>query len=233
MRVTPAVVIVPFLVLLLTWLSLRAIDPGAELFDIALGELDRFSTLENALYRDVFTARSGTLRNYDPLVREIKALHGSLARLRETAAIDSETTAALNQLVTSVDRQEELVEQFKSDNSLLRNSLAYFAEFSGRLGNPSLDTSSSQQVSALGAAILRLSLDTTPATANEVQDRLDTLFRQNEPASDDEAIRALVAHGRLLQHLLPATDSLVKSLAAAPETRDLDVLRALALREQS
>jgi DAHL domain len=93
MRVTPGVAIVPILVLLLTWLSLRAIDPGAELFDIAVGELDRFSTLENALYRDVFTARAGTLRNYDPLVREINALHDSLARLRETAAIDSETTA--------------------------------------------------------------------------------------------------------------------------------------------
>src|SRR5258708_5090333 len=94
MRVTPAVAIVPILVLLLTWLSLRAINPEAELFDIALGELDRFAMLENALYRDVFTARAGTLRNYDPLVREINALHDSLARLRETAAIDSETTAA-------------------------------------------------------------------------------------------------------------------------------------------
>jgi len=75
MRVTPAVAIVPLLVLLLTWLSLRAFDPEAELFDIALGELDRFAMLESALYRDVFTARAGTLRNYDPLVREINALH--------------------------------------------------------------------------------------------------------------------------------------------------------------
>jgi hypothetical protein len=46
MRATPAVAIVPLLVLLLTWLSLRAIDPEAELFDIALGELDRFATLD-------------------------------------------------------------------------------------------------------------------------------------------------------------------------------------------
>src|ERR1700736_1558937 len=116
MRVTPAVAIVPILVLLLTWLSLLAIDPEAELFDIALGELDRFAMLESGLHRDVFTARAGTLRNYDPLVREINALRDSLARLRETAAIDSEMTVALDQLVASVDRQEELVEHFKSHN---------------------------------------------------------------------------------------------------------------------
>src|ERR1700756_3865890 len=51
------------LVLLLTWLSLRAANPEAELFDHALMELNRFVMLENALYRDVFAARSGTLRN--------------------------------------------------------------------------------------------------------------------------------------------------------------------------
>ena len=39
---------------------------------------------ENALYRDVFSARIGTLRSYDPLVREIGVLHGSLDRLRQT-----------------------------------------------------------------------------------------------------------------------------------------------------
>ena len=82
MRLTPVVAIVSFLVLLLTWLSLRAINPEAELFDQALAEIDHFATMENALYRDVFTARAGTLRNYDPLVHEIVALRNSLDRLR-------------------------------------------------------------------------------------------------------------------------------------------------------
>jgi len=69
MKVTPAAAIVSLLVLLLTWLSLRAINPEAELFDLAFAALDRFAMLESALYRDVFTTRAGTLRNYDPLVR--------------------------------------------------------------------------------------------------------------------------------------------------------------------
>jgi hypothetical protein len=75
MKVIPAAAIVSLLVLLLTWLSLRAINPEAGLFDLAFAALDRFAMLESALYRDVFTARAGTLRNYDPLVREINELH--------------------------------------------------------------------------------------------------------------------------------------------------------------
>jgi len=228
MRVTPAVVIVPFLVLLLTWLSLRAIDPGAELFDVALGELDRFSTLENALYRDVFTARSGTLRNYDPLVREIKALHGSLARLRETAAIDSETTAALNQLVTSVDRQEELVEQFKSENALLHNSLSFFGRFSVRPASSDLGPA----ISAAAAAMLHLTLDTSSAAARAVQDRLDELGNRARSSGDGETVEALLAHGRLLHHLLPAVDNTLTVMRALPRKQDQDSLRAMILMRQ-
>jgi hypothetical protein len=79
MRVAPATAIVVSLVLLLTWFSLRAVDPQAELFDRALAELDHFGMIESTLHRDVFTARTGRLRSYDPLVNEINALHSSPA----------------------------------------------------------------------------------------------------------------------------------------------------------
>jgi hypothetical protein len=62
MKTVLAAATVASLILLLTWLSIHAIDPQAELFDHALTELDRFVTIENALYRDVFAARAGMLR---------------------------------------------------------------------------------------------------------------------------------------------------------------------------
>jgi hypothetical protein len=49
MRITPVVSIVVVLVLLLSWLSLHATNPNAELFDRAFAEIDRFAMLENAL----------------------------------------------------------------------------------------------------------------------------------------------------------------------------------------
>ena len=225
MRVISAAVIVSLLVLLLTFLSLRAIDPEAELFDLALGELDRFSVLENALYRDVFTARAGTLRNYDPLVREINALHNSLARLRETAAIDSETTAVLDQLVTSVDRQEELVEQFKSENALLHNSLSFFGRFSVRPASSDLGPA----ISAAAAAMLHLTLDTSSAAARAVQDRLDELGSRARSSGDTESVEALLAHGRLLHDLLPEVDITLTAMRALPRKQDQDTLRAMVL----
>ncbi len=66
MNVTLAAVAVPTLVVLLTWLSFRAIDADAERYDRALKALDRFTMMEIALHRDALSARAGMLRNYDP-----------------------------------------------------------------------------------------------------------------------------------------------------------------------
>jgi signal transduction histidine kinase/ActR/RegA family two-component response regulator len=231
MRLTPAAAIVPLLIVLLTWLSLRAINPNAELFDRALGEIDHFATTENALYRDVFTARAGSLRNYDPLVREINDLYESLDRLRETAAVDSETTTAVDQLAASIRRQEELVEQFKSNNALLHNSLSFFGRFSVRLASSDLGPT----ISAAAAAMLHLTLDTSSAAAGELHVRLDELAQQAQAriSGDGESVGALLAHGRLLHDLLPAVDSTLRTMRALPRKRDQDALRAMVLTRQA
>ena len=227
MRLAPVVAIVCFLVLLLTWLSLRAINPEAELFDQALAETDHFATMENALYRDIFTARAGTLRNYDPLVAEIVSLRSSLDRLRKTAVIDAETAEAVDRLAASVDRQEDLVERFKSDNALLHNSLSFF----GRLSVRPVSSELGPAISSAAAAMLHLTLDTSPAAAGEVEDRLNELAKQAQP-SDSDSIIPLLAHGRLLHDLLPAVDNTLKAMRAVPRKSDQDALRSLVLARQ-
>ena len=62
MRVSPAAVAVPFLLLLLTWLLLSGLNLNSPLFDRQLRALDDFAMIENALHRDVLTARAGLLR---------------------------------------------------------------------------------------------------------------------------------------------------------------------------
>jgi signal transduction histidine kinase len=231
MKVTPAAAAVPLLLLLLTWLSLRAINTDAELFDRALGALDHFAMVENALSRDVLSARAGMLRNYDPLVREVNALHDSLDRLRDTVPVDAETAAAIDRLAASVSRQEELVEQFKSDNALLQNSLAYFGVFSVRLATLDNDGPLVSAVSGLAIATLHLTLDTSPAAAREVEDRLHEVAKL-PPSSDADSIRALLAHGRLLRELLPATDGVLKALLTAPSKQEQEAVRTMVLTHQ-
>jgi signal transduction histidine kinase/FixJ family two-component response regulator len=228
MKITPAIIAVPFLVVLLTWLSLRAVDPAAERFDLALGEMDNFGVLEAALRRDVLSARTGVLRNYDPLVRDTNELDGSLDRLQRVAVTDTATESAVDRLAMTVARQDHLVEQFKSNNALLQNSLAYFSVFSSDWDGPL-----APPVGSLAAAMLRLTLDTSPASAQAVQDRLDELARQASTFGEATSADSLLAHGHLLHDLLPATDGVLKAIITMPQERNLEALRTLVLARQS
>jgi signal transduction histidine kinase/CheY-like chemotaxis protein len=232
MRVTPAAATVPVLLVLLTWLSLHSINTDAEMFDRALGALDDFARLESTLQRDVLTARAGMLRNYDPLVLEVNALDDSLVRLRETAA-DAETAAAIDGLAASIDRQEKLVEQFKSDNALLQNSLAHFGSFSARLVSSERNGPVGPAVGAVSDAMLHLTLDTSATVAGEVESRLDDLSKQPAPSGSADLVQALLAHGRLLQRLLPATDGVLNALLGVPGKPEQEAVRTLVLTRQA
>jgi signal transduction histidine kinase len=226
------VAVLPLLVLVLTWLSLGALDTDAEPYDRALGEMDRQAMLQAGLHRDVLSARAGMLRNYDPLVQEVGALEASLARLRRAPAVGPEAAAVVGRLASSLDREEMLVEQFKSDNALLQNSLSYFQLFASRLGTMYPAGPMAGAVGALAGAMLRLTLDTSPATAREVEDRLQDLARQPVPESDAPAAKAFLAHGRLLHDLLPSVDHTLKVLSTLPRQQDWQTLRTILLTHQ-
>jgi signal transduction histidine kinase len=228
MRLAPAVTTVVALALLLTWFSWSAVNPDAETFDHALAELNQFGMTENALSRDIFTARAGMLRNYDPLVHEVNALRESLQRLSDICDFDSESTTGIAQLVSSVDSQEEMVEHFKTDNALLHNSLAFFGRFSVQPSLSELDPA----ISAAAAAILNLTLDTSSAAVRDVEDRLSELDRQASQDGLGNSVQALLAHGRLLDQILPSMDNTLRSMRRLPLKHDEDALRKVILAKQ-
>ncbi|MEH2487486.1 signal transduction histidine kinase [Bradyrhizobium sp. AZCC 2230] len=229
MRAARSVVIVIGLSALLTWLSLRAVNPEAEVFDRALDELEHFSQIEDALYRDFLSARTGLLRNYDPLGDEINALRDSLERLRGTVAINTEINEQIDRLAASVDRQEQLLEMFKSQNAILQNSLSFFARFAAHSDVRDLDLA----ISSAAAAILHLTLDTTSIAVGEAQRRLDNLEWEALSDGQTDMVEPFLAHGRLLHNLLPSVDSMLKAMMMLPRKKDQDALRATILDRQS
>jgi hypothetical protein len=95
-------------------------------------------------------------------------------RSRDDVSEDAAAAAAIERLATEAARQEELTEQFKSANAVLQNSLAYFPVLSARLAAADRSGPAAAAVSSLAAAMMRLTLDTSPAVLREVAD-LQTL----------------------------------------------------------
>jgi hypothetical protein len=233
MKAASAAAAILILLLALSWLAFRAVDPEAERFDRALKALDRFTVMETSLHRDVLSARAGLLRNYDPLVRELNALRDALGRLRDNSSEYAEEAAAIDRFAAAAARQEELTERFKSDNAQLQNSLAHFRLFSARLSASDRSSPLAPGVSALAAAMLQLTLDTSPAAARDVADRLNELAMQSFPTDAAPSVRAMLAHAGLLHDLLPTTDSVLRALLAAPSQAELKTIRTMILARQA
>ena len=232
MKMTSAAAAVSVLLVLLTWLFSRAIDADAERYDRALKALDRFTMLEIALQRDVLSARAGMLRNYDPLVQEVNDLREALGRLHDNTSEDAQEAAAVDRFATEAALQEQLTEQFKSDNALLHNSLAYFQLLSARLSASDGSGPLAPAVSALASAMLHLTLDTSSAAAREVEDRLNALVAQPVTSAEAASVQVLLAHGRLLHDLLPITDGVLRAFLAAPSKGEIKTLRTMILTRQ-
>ena len=215
------------LLLLLTWLLLRGMNTGTTSLDDGLRALDDFAIAESALHRDVLSARVGMLRNYDPLVHEVETLHISIERLRLSAPEDRELAASIESLSRLVESQERSTEQFKTNNALLQNSLAYFELFSARLAAQQPGSVLVRQVSDLSTALLHLTLDTSPTAAADVDDRLAKFPVSGLSEVQATVVDSMLAHARLLRALLPETDQTVRVLFALPTDREQGVVREL------
>ncbi len=231
MKVAPAMVGVAFLLALLTWLLLNGLNLNSDRYDRQTQALADFTRFERGMSREVLTSRAGLSRNYDALVQMVDAYDAALVRLREAAGRDREQVAAIDVLAARAARQEQLIEQFKSKNALLRNSFTYFSMFSARLSS-SNDRPLVADVSALAAAMLQLTLDTSEIPAAELQARLDNLARLQISSEDNELLHAAVAHGQLLHDLLPDVDAILKTLVAEASNREQDAVHALIVKRQ-
>src|SRR5262245_60776077 len=227
MRLLSGALGVVLLLALLTWLLLRGIDTNAPGYAATVRTFDDFALAEASLHRDVLQARAGLLRNYDTLVNAVEAMQDAVSRLHSHAQTEGLDVGPADRLAATVSQQEELTERFKSSNALLQNSLSYVGLLSTSPAFGARDAQLAPATGALAAALLYLTRDTSPDAVKVLQERIDRLASQAPTVGPDaEAARALLAHSRLLQELLPAVDETLKALVAAPSRQPLEELRA-------
>ena len=212
------------LVGLLTWLLVRSFEPhDADLVEMRRA-LDMLALNDSLLHGNVLKARTGLLRDYDPLVRDVENMRASIARLK---SYDWGTATPILDIEDAFEQEEGLVEVFKTDNALLENSLAYFDLLSDRVAQPDGDVRLAAAVNALESAVAHLALDASPEVARVVQSRLDGLQRVHiaDPNLVD-SLANLVSRGQLLVELLPRLDQGLRRLMGTSTQQGRQAVRA-------
>lgn len=234
--------IVASLLVLLTYLWLQSRSPDLER-RTRLQEALRTLELQDAeLMRDVLLARAGLLPNYDALTRTGQNLIQLSRRLRAELGRDSrEVPKALlvsaDTLVTALEDKLALVEHYKSDNALLRNSVMYF-DRAGRTMPSRARTGQTGDIGHLWRVMFSFVETFEPGLTQEIQAELDRLSKAGSLAGESQA---LIAHGRLIVAVLPKLDARLRDIIRAPTATHVGVLqnalqgygRALEVRAQA
>lgn len=223
-----------FLLALLTWLLLRGADSDAPAYATTLRAFDDYALAEASLHRDVLQSRAGLLRDYDSFVSAVRAMQNAVVVLRSHARMAGLDAGPVDRLASAVARQEELVEQFKTSNALLQNSLSYVGPMSTNPAFHAQDPRLASAINALAAAVLYLSRDTSSDALKALQERIDR-FGERVPTGspDDEVARAMLAHARLLYQELPAVDVTLKAFIAVPSRQAMEEARAMFVLHRS
>ncbi|MDO7942247.1 two-component system VirA-like sensor kinase [Xanthomonas euvesicatoria] len=186
-------------------LCMAALDRDTQRYGHALDALDALDMVDTNLDNDVLKARIGLLRDYDSLVSGDARARDILQHLRHLADHDPALFRAIAALDADYNEKSLQRELFKSQNSLLSNSLAYFWSESSAQIRQGEDPAEARAAGMLASAVQRLSLDTTGDAVALARRRLDEAAQRTTSAP-------LLPHGRMLLKLLPETDTTIRRM---------------------
>jgi signal transduction histidine kinase len=189
-------------------------------------DLRRLDALGAQLDRELLLSRAGLVMHYDGLTRGFRELRRTTRQLAAPPAElgfepDPELRAALLRLEALLREQEHLLDRFKSDNAVLRNSRQYFPvlldELRDRLAHTPAAETMRERLAAILAALAHL--DAAPAgdAVALLSVGLDELQRSGESSLLERGeVEIVLKHGRLIVEHHASVDQLVARALALP-----------------
>jgi PAS domain S-box-containing protein len=217
------------LLLLLVYLLVRSSSADQPLRSSMQAQLREFALRDAELTRDALQARAGLLMHYDALAQDRRRLLEAVDALKMSALVEhgdaaSALRAPVDDLARAVDAKLADVERFKTDDALLRNSVAYLTYTIARLDTQRGTRSAmAGDIDAVSSTFLRFIQSPSSASAAEFEAVLARLASRDDPDAD---LRVLLAHGELVANLLPKVVALLHQIVAAPTTDRLGQLQA-------
>src|SRR6478735_4444508 len=179
----------------------------------------------------VLKSRSAMMSQYDPLVHALRSLRAVLARLQRVPGfLGRDAALDLRQKLREGEAQlrdkDELVENFKTHNAVLQNSLHYFPILANSVIDRARAAPSGGDVaSRIQALISAIMLFDTAADADSTS---RVLAAQRDLALATEAAQQLgldheqqliLAHSRIILERKPVSDKIVQQILAVPLPR--------------
>jgi serine phosphatase RsbU (regulator of sigma subunit) len=187
------------------------------------------------LSKQVLAARFGLLNQYDPLnaTESELTLAGYELKARIAAAVgpDAPLDESLSRLEEAIVQQREIIERFKAENSVLKNSVHYLPTAAGELSRtserdwriPAQDAAQAAIAALSRAALVYCIVGDESARRAYAQALADlNMRRASLPEKFSVQAESLLSHARVILDKQPAVDGWVQLALAGAVGQGLD-----------
>jgi two-component system, sensor histidine kinase and response regulator len=215
---------------LLTFLFVQQRPPDSGQHDQVMQDFRSLERLDAEIDADLLSSRYDLLRSYDPFVEKIEEMRVAGADLQRVRNLMSR--AGREQMVPLLARESDvlsqkaqLVERFKSDNAVLKNSVRYFPVL---IAEASRSADGSRLIQEHLANLLRdvLLYDLTPHSDLTGELNADITLLRDEAGHPElyETLGSVRAHAATIRDFKPKVESLTEQLSSLPTAGSLSAI---------
>jgi PAS domain S-box-containing protein len=203
------------------WVQSQAIDYNQH--SRYLSELRHLQELDARINQNILQSRLGLLMFYDPIVNELAELKQIETNLRQppTFVTPADQAALQQALLTHMQtwqQKEKIFQRFQAQNSILKNSLAYFPiAITEVLAQPATTPTLAAPLNQLLQDVLLFNLSpNNAALAPKINRDIQIILANTNSNDPNSALSNAIAHAQLILKSRPQVDALVKELMAQP-----------------
>ena len=226
--------------LLLTFLFVqqRPVDPRQH--HRFMNDLNRMKQLDTEINRDLLESRFELLGSYDPFVQKLDEMRGVETDLQRIPPfVPGDERKQIQQLLKHESELQSqkvrLVETFKSENAILKNSLSYFPTLIAEASR-TVAADKDRQLQGHLTTLLRdvLLYDLTPHSdlGTQVSEEIVLLTRDAARYPElNEILNSSVAHASTITRIKPQVEAVTEELDSLPTGRGIDAVLLAYLRD--
>ncbi len=226
--------------LLLTFLFLQQQGVDARQHEGFASDLQLIRLVDAEINRDLLNSRYELLQSYDPFVRRLEDLRQAGARLQVIPSFITNRPREQIQLLLKhesklLTEKAGLVEHFKSQNAILRNSLHYFPLLLAEASRQAMQARDRRLQDDLGSLLRDVLLfelvphsDLSAAIGREIAAL--TLEAGEHPRMAD-TLQSAIAHARTIIYYKPQVETITEQLHLLPTGRGIDAIESAYFRQ--
>ena len=212
---------------MLTFLYYRSASVDANQQVWISSQLRQLKHLDEMLNKFVLQARMGSLNNYDPIVSTQQKITAVISELRSSRPDlfvkgTTELPERFKQYLLARAEKDELLNEFKSQNAVLRNSVRYFPVAAEQLLTHSQDRFLKNEVrERLLEQMLVYLLNPSEVVREAILDSISRLASRKDgyPAQTRQQIEALTVHAAISLAFKDETDRTVAKIMTSPTSQ--------------